>query len=181
MANIFGNTDNDNSAVLWDYLFNVDEGRKNLGGEMPVIVYRMLEYSMRDVLTSMYGKEKMIEIIRSAGEKTGREFYARCLDGSLPLNDFLAQVQQKLIDLKIGILRFEKFDEETGHAVLTVSEDLDCSGFPSIGETVCNYDEGFLAGILKAYTKKEYIVVEIDCWGTGERVCRFDAKVVLDK
>ncbi|MFV0314438.1 MAG: V4R domain-containing protein, partial [Anaerotignum sp.] len=43
------------------------------------------------------------------------------------------------------------------------------------GETVCNYDEGFLAGILKEYTKKEYVVTEIDCWATGSRVCRFSA------
>ena len=38
--------------------------------------------------------------------------------------------------------------------VLTISEDADCSGLPAIGETVCNYDEGFLAGLLTAYTGK---------------------------
>lgn len=179
MENIFGDMNQDNSAMLWDNLFNF-EGRRNLGEQMPVAVYRMFEYSMRDVLTAMLGREKMIEIIRGAGEKTGKEFYKRYLDGSLPLGDFLAQVQQKLIDLKIGILRIEKFDEESGHAILTVSEDLDCSGFPTIGETVCNYDEGFIGGILKAYTGKNYIVVEIDCWASGDRVCRFDAQVASD-
>ncbi len=179
MENVF--LDSDNTPNLWDYLFNIEEGRRNLGEEMPVVVYRMFEYSMRDVLIEKYGKEKMIEIIRSAGEKTGREFFARCLDGSLPLNDYLAQVQQKLIEYKIGILRIESFDEETGRAILTVSEDLDCSGFPMIGETVCNYDEGFIAGLLKAYTGKEYVAIEIDCWGTGDRVCRFDAHIVAEK
>ena len=71
----------------------------------------------------------------------------------------------------------EKFDAETGDAVLTVGEDLDCSGLPVTGETVCNYDEGFLAGILKVYTKKDYVVTEVDCWATGSRVCRFEANV----
>ena len=56
-------------------------------------------------------------------------------------------------------------------------EDLDCSSLPITGETVCNYDEGFLAGILKVYTKKEYVVTEVDCWATGSRVCRFEASV----
>lgn len=54
-------------------------------------------------------------------------------------------------------MRIEKFDMNTGEAILTVGEDLDCSGLPFTGETVCNYDEGFLAGILKEYTKKERI------------------------
>ena len=76
-----------------------------------------------------------------------------------------------------GILRVEKFDPDTGEAVLTVGEDLDCSGLPITGETVCNYDEGFLAGVLKVYTQKEYVVTEVDCWATGSRVCRFEASV----
>ena len=75
----------------------------------------------------------------------------------------------------------ERFDPDTGDAVLTVAEDLDCSGLPIMGETVCNYDEGFLAGILKVYTHKDYVVTEIDCWATGSRVCRFEAKVKKQK
>ena len=52
-------------------------------------------------------------------------------------------------------------------------EVADCSGLPLLGETVCNYDEGFIAGILSSYTGKEYSAVEVDCWATGDRVCRF--------
>ena len=50
-------------------------------------------------------------------------------------------------------------------------------GLPALGETVCNYDEGFLAGILTAYTQKPYTAVEVDCWATGDRVCRFRAEI----
>ena len=138
----------------------------------------MFEYSMRNALTQMYGKESMIKVFRMAGEEAGQEFYKRYLDGDLMLNDFLAQLQQKLLEYSFGMLRVEKFDVQTGHAVLTVSEDLDCSGLPVSGETVCNYDEGFIAGILKAYTQKDYVVTEVDCWATGDTVCRFDARVV---
>jgi predicted hydrocarbon binding protein len=58
--------------------------------------------------------------------------------------------------------------------VLTVGQDLDCSGLPVTNETVCNYDEGFIAGILEAYTGKKYEVREVDCWANGDRVCRFN-------
>lgn len=47
-----------------------------------------------------------------------------------------------------------------------------------LGETVCNYDEGFVAGILSLYSDKPYRAVEVDCWATGDRVCRFRAEIV---
>ena len=75
--------------------------------------------------------------------------------------------------MKIGVLRIESIDEKSGRIYLTVSEDADCSGLPVLGETVCNYDEGFLAGVLSAYFGRPYIAVEVDCWATGDRVCRF--------
>lgn len=75
------------------------------------------------------------------------------------------------------MLRIEDINPETGRIILTVSEDADRSGLPVLGETVCNYDEGFISGILSYYFKKPYIAVEIDCWATGDRVCRFRADI----
>ncbi|HMK61887.1 MAG TPA: 4-vinyl reductase [Dissulfurispiraceae bacterium] len=75
-----------------------------------------------------------------------------------------------------GVLKVESFNEETMELVLTVEEDLDCSGLPVFGETVCNYDEGFISGIFEQYANKEFKVREVDCWTSGERVCRFKAE-----
>ena len=61
---------------------------------------------------------------------------------------------------------------------LTVAEDLDCSGLPFSDEVVCQYDEGFIAGILEAYTGKPFHAKEVDCWASGDRVCRFDVKML---
>jgi hypothetical protein len=44
------------------------------------------------------------------------------------------------------------------------------------GETVCTYDEGFIAGLLGEYTGLPFVVKEVDCWCSGDRVCRFDVK-----
>ena len=75
----------------------------------------------------------------------------------------------------IGILRIEEADLDALSFTLTVEEDLDCSGLPVSDETVCEYDEGFIAGILNTYTGKNFVVKEVDCWASGERVCRFNA------
>jgi hypothetical protein len=61
-------------------------------------------------------------------------------------------LQNTLVALHIGILRIEAADFENLRFTLTVSEDLDCSGLPLHGQTVCDYDEGFIAGILQTYT-----------------------------
>ena len=175
MFNLF--PQEDENQFTWDSIGDVIDGRQNLGEEMPVFVYRLLQFTIKDVLAKRYGNETTVDIFRSAGELSGKEFANHLLDLSLPFNEFVAHLQKILEESKIGILRLERFDPATGEAVLTIGEDLDCSGLPITGETVCNYDEGFLAGVLKVYTKRNYEVTEVDCWATGSRVCRFEAKV----
>lgn len=175
MFNLF--PQEDENQFTWDSIGDVIDGRQNLGEEMPVFVYRLLQFTIKDVLAKRYGNETTVDIFRSAGELAGKEFANHLLDISLPFNEFVAHLQKILEESKIGILRLERFDPATGEAVLTIGEDLDCSGLPITGETVCNYDEGFLAGVLKVYTKRNYEVTEVDCWATGSRVCRFEAKV----
>lgn len=160
-----------------DYFKYDTNSRGNLGDELPVMVYRLLEYSLKEELKNRFGKETQIDIFRSAGRMAGEYFARNTLNLDVPLDQFVNELQQKLKELKIGVLRIEDVNEETGRIVLTVAEDADCSGLPVLGETVCNYDEGFIAGILSVYSGKTYTAVEVDCWATGDRVCRFHANV----
>ena len=160
-----------------DYLIFADGSRGNLGDELPVMVYRMLEYSLREELTKRFGKETQIDVFRSAGKLAGTYFARHMLNLDQPLDKFVSELQAKMQELKIGVLRIEDVDEESGRIILTVAEDADCSGLPVLGETVCNYDEGFISGILSVYSGKPYTAVEVDCWATGDRVCRFHANI----
>lgn len=160
-------------GFTWSSLGDIQKGRGHLGEDMPVLVYRLMQYTMLDVLSQSMGAEQAHRYFRDAGFLAGVEFARNVLDLQVDFNTFLANLQKTLRDLKIGILRMESFDELTGDIVLTVGEDLDCSGLPVTNETVCHYDEGFLAGILEVYTGKRYNVREIDCWANGDRVCRF--------
>lgn len=166
------------ALTFGDYLQYDSASRGNLGPELPVMVYRMLEYSLKDELIRRYGKETQIDIFRSAGRTAGTYFARNFLDLTLPLDQFVGVLQAKMQELKIGVLRIEDVDEASGRIMLTVAEDADCSGLPVLGETVCNYDEGFIAGVLSTYSGKEYTATEIDCWATGDRVCRFRAEIL---
>ena len=172
MSNVFlkgaGHT-----VFSWSCLGNIKEGRGDLGEEMPVLVYRLMQYTMLDVLTRAHGAEQANEYFRQAGFLAGMELAKNTMDLSVDFRTFLANLQTALHTLKIGILRMENFDPDTGNLTLTVGQDLDCSGLPVTNENVCSYDEGFIAGLLEAYTGKKHDVREVDCWANGDRVCRF--------
>ena len=160
-------------AYKWGNLGDVKKGRSNLGEEMPVIVYRLMQYTLIDTLKEELGAEKAIICFRQAGHLAGIEFAKNMLNLDQDFNSFIAQLQEILKLLKIGILRVEAFDSESGTIILTIAEDLDCSGLPVTNENICHYDEGFISGILERYTGKKYKVREIDCWANGDRICRF--------
>jgi len=164
------------SDFSWTKLGDLATGRAYLGDMMPVIVYRLMQYTLKDVLDREWGKECANEVYREAGHLAGIEFARNVLDLSGDFDYFIANLTRSLNELKVGILRIEKADLQNLTFTLTVSEDLDCSGLPVTDETVCYYDEGFLSGILEAYTGKPFEVIEIDCWATGDRTCRFVAK-----
>ena len=172
MENVFAKPTG-HAVFTWENLGDIKKGRGDLGEEMPVLVYRLMQYTMMDVLTKDFGEEKANTYFRAAGHLAGTEYANNALDTSLDFDGFVAGLQESLKELKIGILRMEAFDPETGEMMLTVGEDLDCSGLPVTNENVCVYDEGFIAGILEVYTGKAYDVKEVDCWASGDRVCRF--------
>lgn len=162
----------------WSMIGDIDEGRPNLGNSMNVSLYRLMQFTLRDVMIKELGVAQAGEIFFKAGEKAGIEFYKNLLQKNLVFSDFVRELQEKMSDLKIGILRVEKADLEEMEFTLTVAEDLDCSGLPMTDEVICDYDEGFIAGILSSYTGLPFEVKEVDCWCSGERVCRFEAKAL---
>ena len=165
------------SKFSWEGLGDLEEGRGSLGLDMPVLVYRLLQYTLKDILSREFDETYTRKLFYSAGHLAGTQLAANVLDLSGDFDFFVTNLQRSLQELKIGILRIEKADLENSEFTLTVSEDLDCSGLPVTDETVCDYDEGFIAGILDAYTNKEFKVKEVDCWANGDRTCRFAAKL----
>jgi len=161
------------SRFEWAQLGDIAVGRPNLGPLTSVAVYRLMQYTMRDVMIRRLGVEEANSVLYEAGRVAGQEFCRHLLDTEVGFDAFVSSLAERLIQLNIGILRVEVADLGRMEFTLTVSEDLDCSGLPVTEETVCNYDEGFIAGILHSYTGREFDVREIDCWATGERTCRF--------
>lgn len=162
----------------WDLLGDLALGRPNLGPTTRLEVYRLMQFTFRDVMERHFGTEKTNVIFYEAGKLAGVEFYKNIFSNIKDFNEFVKNLQETLRDMGIGILRIEEADLEKGSFVLTVSEDLDCSGLPEMGYEICTYDEGFISGLLESFTGSAFKVKEVDCWCTGDRTCRFSAEII---
>lgn len=161
----------------WSFVGDVQEGRPNLGNMVNVEVYRLFQYTLRDVLEAKYGTEEADKALYDAGFLAGTHFYQKFISPCETISQFVEKTQNALRAFSIGILRVEEADAENLQFMLTVSEDLDCSGLPELDHGVCTYDEGFIAGLFFAFSGKQFNAKEVDCWCTGDRVCRFQVSL----
>jgi uncharacterized protein len=163
------------SQFSWSMLGDMAAGRPNLGPMMHLSVYRLMQFTIRDMLIRDFGVETADRLFFEAGKRAGEEFCRHLLPQTRDINSFVAAVQQAMKDLGIAIFRVESAEYDKSAFVITLAEDLDCSGLPVCDEAVCVYDEGFIAGLLEGFTGVAFKVKEVDCWGTGDRICRFNA------
>ena len=163
----------------WNLLGDINIGRPNLGPNTRLEVYRLMQGTFREVLEQRFGTDMADQIFYESGKLAGEHFFKHVIGDVQDFSQLAKALEQSMLNLGIGVLRIEESDFNKGTFVLTVAEDLDCSGLPELGYEICTYDEGFIAGIFETFTGKAFSVKEIDCWCTGERTCRFEAKFVI--
>ena len=165
-------------AFTWDVVgCSMQEARPELGDKTTVEVYRLLQFTLRDVIEQRYGTATADAMFFEAGVLAGMAFFDRYCKEATDLPSLTKVVQTRCKELGIGIVRFEITDTTAMTFQLTVDEDLDCSGLPDTADHICVYDEGFVKGILDSFTGKAFSVHEIDCWCSGARTCRFKASL----
>jgi predicted hydrocarbon binding protein len=164
----------------WDNTVGADMklARPNLGPSTRVEVYRLFQFTIRDVLEQHFGTEMADKLFREAGCMSGKAFFDKFLNDVKDISMLVVKIQESFNYLGIGILRVEDAEADNSRFIFTVEEDLDCSGLPDTSNVVCVYGEGFIQGLLESFSKKNFDVREIDCWCNGGRTCRFEAKVL---
>ena len=162
-------------GFTWELIGDITEGRPNLGTKMDLDIYRLMQFTLRDLLEEKLGAEETDALFYSAGKMAGRQFYEHYIEPVSSLEELVSKTQRLLREKGIGILKIEEVSMEQGRIMLTIDEDLDCSGLPELEYETCIYDEGFVAALFECFTQKNWTVKEIDCWCTGARTCRFMA------
>lgn len=68
-----------------------------------VAVYRLMQFTLRDILIRDFGVEKADRAFFEAGKKAGQEYYRNILTQKQDVNDFFADIQRTMKELNIGI------------------------------------------------------------------------------
>jgi predicted hydrocarbon binding protein len=149
----------------WDSTVGADMklARPSLGPGTRVEVYRLFQFTLRDVLEQHYGSEMADNLFREAGVMAGKAFYEKFLSTATTASELAAKIQDSFNAMGIGIFRVEDAAGDNSSFVFTVEEDLDCSGLPDTADVVCVYDEGFIQGVLESFSGKGFDVREIEC------------------
>lgn len=144
----------------YEDLFNVN--RPTLGRYMDVVVFRAFVCAIIKYLGF-----NSIHKIYHAGEEFGRSLGVKTMDDLIMI----------FRELGIGIV---KVVEESPVIKVRIYESVFCSGFPNIGECVCHYERGILAGCFESILNKRVKVVETRCCACGNDYCEFEVHVLGD-
>lgn len=143
-----------------------DFERPTLGDSVPLKLYRSIRLlAFREVLGARISAALLNVIGRSVSKKMGVQ--------SVP------SLLSTLEDLSIGKAKIEEQNDD--RLVLVVTECVTCSGAPNIGEPLCHFEAGFIAGSLEQVLGSRLRAVETHCWGLGDRICRFETKRVTSR
>ena len=132
--------------------------RKKLGLDVPVTMFRLIRLIGFGKLLGASSGAATYVVGKSVGETLGIK----------TAEEFLKLIE----DLKIGIPRIMEMSEKK--VVIQLYECVTCSGIPNIGETVCHFEAGLIAGALGKILGKNAKTTETKCWGKGDKLCEFE-------
>jgi len=164
-SNISGNSATKGINKRWvlplqyEELYEVD--RLTLGRYVDVMVFRAFVLSIIKYL----GFNSIYKIYH-AGEDFGRSLEVKTID----------ELIEYFRSLGIGIVEVE----EGNPIKVRVYESAFCSGFPNIGECVCHYERGVLAGCFESILNKKVEVIERKCCACGDEYCEFEVHILGD-
>lgn len=86
----------------WDLIGDIEDGRQNLGTQMDVDVYRLMQFTLRDVLEQSYNAEEADRLFFEAGKLAGKEFYKHAIAPVETLEEFVQKAQRVLKEKKLA-------------------------------------------------------------------------------
>lgn len=139
--------------------------REGLGENINLLYMRICRIALREA----YGSKLSNSLLYEAGRH-------------IAINNFDIKCTQDILDNinKLMIGKMSIVYQSDNLIIFEEDECAVCSGMPDIQEPMCSFEAGFIAGGLTSLFDKQIEVSETKCWGLGDKICRFEAKPVLD-
>ncbi len=149
-------------------------GRLTLGGAEFVVNFRVLRIvGLKWNLSSLLGDKASDGVVYSIGVKLGRDLVtARTIYGK-DSKEFIASMAKFIEHMKIGVVSVVEWKKDFPN-IVKVDECISCGGMKNVGNMICHYEGGIIAGALSEHFKGLIIANEVLCWGHGDETCQFE-------
>lgn len=151
-------------------------GRTKLGQMVPVNVFRALRLEGMKEIAGRGANAIIYRGGRNLGYNVGQDISSK-MSNKADLNEYLTIVVQAFEQLGIGLVSVAGGSFSNGQVYLQVDECVTCAGIPNIGETVCHFEGGVVAGIVQNFTGSIVTCKEVQCWGKGDKTCMFEVNL----
>ena len=144
-------------AFNWDIIGDLQEGRPNLGDQVNILLYRLMQYTFHEVIVAKFGQEGSDQLFREAGNIAGRFFFEHFLKGQkeLPLGEFLAKLRAVLNVHGLRFFQIDSADIDRAEFTLSIATGIDGENLGTMNVEDGSYDIGFIEGILFKHTGKD--------------------------
>lgn len=141
--------------------------RPVLGNDIPILIFRVFRHFSAGYMEEVLGRGAGV-VFQNAGRELGREAGAMLYNPSA--DEYLKNVCQFVSDSKIGLLTPREVGAD--RLVVDLDECITCAGMTPIGKRICQFEVGFVAGIVEVLTKKKPKAHESLCNMNNERCCQ---------
>jgi predicted hydrocarbon binding protein len=162
--------------------------RKRLGNNIDMWAYQ------ERVIGVLALSKSMGPVLAEAGRKVGRSLAARSLSMIKKLPNYRNIMESNTLEearlstewsvvqgmyqmTGTGIITLVEF-EKSNRLAFQVEECVSCTGLPNLGESVCYYLGGQLAGAVEVIIGKSIGFVETKCQAKGDSCCEFKCKII---
>ncbi|MBU0597087.1 hypothetical protein KKA94_02910 [Patescibacteria group bacterium] len=167
----------ENKDHALNLLGNVDDiniGRPTLRGNELVINFRILRLiGLKWNLASLLGEKAGDGIVYSIGVKLGRSLVSGNVIKGKDSKEFITNFAALIMNMKIGVSSIVEWKKDFPN-IVKVDECVSCGGMSNIGEMLCHYEGGIIAGTFSEYFKGLIVANEVLCWGHGDETCQFE-------
>ena len=141
----------------WDIIGDLQEGRPNLGDQVNLLLYRLMQFTFHEVSTKKFGDMESDQLFREAGNIAGKFFFEHFLKDhkTLPTDGFLEKFRSIMGEFGIRFLRIDSVDIAKDEFTLSVATGIDGAGLELVKIDDYHYDAGFAEGVLSQYTGKD--------------------------
>ena len=152
----------------------IDLCRPTLGGAEFVRNFRILRMvGLKWNLSSLLGGKASDGVVYSIGVKLGRDLVTGSIIKGKEAKEFITNFAKLIEGLKVGVVSVVEWKKDFPN-ILKVDECISCAGMLNVGEPVCQYEGGIIAGVMSEYFKGLIIAKEVICWGDGGETCQFE-------